>query len=459
MKKRDSIEYTCPKCGELLVLQRQKGLRIFKSVTTYRCPECGKEFDVDDLAFSDEIISAAEEIHAMSNDIAYSLAVRQFENIDLNSASDEEIEAYIEDLENTISNNEFEPTHRSKLLDMLSLLNWVMKRDDKALEYVNKSIEDGGNEANSTMLGCYYASQCEPDENNKAKHLYGCLNGLVLYKQSPDGYLLCQDEYKDAFEKCTNNYVAHFLDIPVTERKFVVFSDEFDVFSDNFYVLPLNMVRQSGILIDGEPQENELYICHPYKPNKYFLARDYAISLFRDKVLEFKNIMVSLGAKSLSFSDIQETESNVRAQSAHNVNINGSIIGKGSVNSSGDHTVTEEQQRKLYNEIAEDGEYCLVSYPSLPNELVWYPHDEKWQSEVKHRLEGRTIRANYTISLNSNESISKSKQAKIKADLDALIGSASGEYSFNEEVFQSLNLLHTWKCSVEFYPLSEYNVK
>ncbi len=453
---RDSIDYKCPKCGELLVLQRPKGLRIFKSVTTFTCPECGKEFEVDDIEFSDEIVSAAEEADAMSNDIAYSYAVRQFDDIDLNSTSDEEIEAYIEMFEDTLSNYNFKPEYRSKLLDMLSLLNWVINREDKAFEYVNESINEGGNEINSVMLACYYASQSELDVFDDARQLYNCLYGLSLFRQCPNGYLLAQDVYKDAFENCTKKYVEHFLDIPVTERKFIVFSEEFNVFPDNFYVLPLNMVHQSGILIDGEPQENELYLCHPYKPNKYFRARDYAIGLFRDKVLEFKNIMVSLGAKTLSFSDVQESESNMHAQSTHNANFNGNIMGKGSLNASIDHTTTEEQQRRLYDEIAEDGEYCLVSYPSLPDDLVWYPHDEKWQIEVKHRLDGRTIRANYTISLNSSESISKSKQAKIKADLDTLIGNASGEYSFNEEVFQSLNLLHKWKCSVEFYPLSDY---
>jgi len=455
---RDSIDYKCPKCGELLVLQRPKGLRIFKSVTTFTCPECGKEFEVDDIEFSDEIVSAAEEADAMSNDIAYSYAVRQFDDIDLNSTSDEEIGAYIEMFEDTLSNYNFKPEYRSKLLDMLSFLNWVINREDKAFEYVNESINEGGNEINSVMLACYYASQSELDVFDDARQLYNCLNGLSLFRQCPNGYLLAQDVYKDAFEKCKISYVNNFLSIPPEERRFIVFSDKFDVFpEDSFYVLPLNMVPKN-LSIQGDPEENELYIRHPYRSNKYFLASDYSMGIFKDKLREFKKIMVNLGAKKISLVDTYDTRRTNKLDDKIDGKIKGNLAGKGSAHLNAEHQGLSEQEQQVLYEVKVLGEFPLMSsnYPEVPKDVVWLEHDDDWKDEVSYRLENGTERAKYSLTMNKSITVSKHTQNRIEAGLKTLVGEVEAEGYMEHNIFDSTNMMHSMEFSVEFYPLSAY---
>lgn len=420
------------------------------------CPECGHEFSIED----DKLDERDKYDYETNDNSQFFILKNRFNDDDITPDSIESVNEYIENIESYIPLEE-DAVHRSDLYDILSLMYWWKDDISSAIDYVYLACEEEvGKNILSPLLQAYYMSQLTwEDKSMQAKYHYQNLVPLLNYKRT-EGYLLPFHEYEEAFETCKESYVNNFLSIPPEQRRFLVFSDKFDVFPEQFFVLPIDMIPRNLDIRGnyGVIRENELYIIHPYKPNTYFLVRDYAIGLFRDKVLEFKDIMLSLGAKTLSFSDIQESERNSKRQKSRSVEAGGSLDGKGSIQGNIDDNTTEEQQRKLYDEMKDDGEYALTpSYPALPNRLVWYPHEEKWQMEVKHRLDGRTIKAKYTLSLNSSETISKSKQADIKAGLEALIGEININSSFNEDTFNSMSLLHSWKCSVEFYPLSEYN--
>lgn len=435
------------------------------SVYHCQCENCGYELSFDDDSHDQreehkKYLAQLEESERNSN--LSILLIEHSADIDINNES--EMKTYISDITRRL-NIEQDKSLRSKLYSVLALMHWFMEEDDDiVIDLTQKSCNEAEAEEDvemAVMQSFYYLNKIiiESGEENISQELYRSFPYLLKYQVSDAWCPLADKEYENAFLESKNAYVEHFLALPPIERRFLVFSDKFEVFPKQFFVLPMDMIPKNLDLRgnDGIPKENELYMIHPYKPNTYILAKEYAIGLFRDKVGEFKDIMIRLGAKSLSFSDIQETETNETQHKKHSAEANGKLIGKGELEIGGSIDSTEEQQRKLYNEIAEEGEYALTQfYPSLPDDLVWYPHEERWKKEVQHRLDGKTIKANYTISLNSTESVSKSKQAEIAIGFKAMVGESNVKYSLNEETFNSFRLLHSWKCSVEFYPLSEY---
>lgn len=424
------------------------------------CPECGHEFSYDNDSFdeTEEYNDFLEELEQekRENSLSYILKSR-FNDDDIIPENVEIIDKYIKDLENAVKSEE-DAALRSDLYDILSLMYWWKEEDETALEYSDKACAEPieRNEL-SPLLRAYYISELDYIEDKQVKNHYENLSDIIKFKFMDDGYLLTKEAYRKAFERSKQIYVDGFLSIPPSERRFIVLSDKFDTFSDNFYVLPFGNLPK-GLLIDGDPEENELYIRHPYKANKYILAKNYAISIFRDKAYEFKDIMVKLGAKEFFFTDTSESTNSIEGSKHFEAGANVSIAGKGGGGINGQYDTMAREQRKALNQIKEHTKYNLTEiYPYVPEDTVWYPHEEKWQKEVEDRLDGRTSVGDYVITLNESVSVSQKKQLKINADLKLLAGEGNANFGYEGNIAKDLEVLHTWKCHVEFYPISMYS--
>lgn len=328
----------------------------------------------------------------------------------------------------------------------------------KCLNYV-KSADDGVDEEFTDGILAFEALvKGELGLDDQIEYnAYSLLPALVKYSQSKT--IIKDAIYQESIRKHTNRYVETFLEsIPAKDRRFIVFSNDFNRFPRDFYVLPLNNLPQ-GLLIEGDVEENLLYIKHPYKPNTYIRSDNYVLELFRDKVYEFKKIMVRLGAKEFSFTD---TQSFGRDKENHTErSASGKVAGdSANVSAKFDYERGERENLKLYNEVSETIKYNRISeYPCVPEKVVWYNHEENWQEEVANRLRGATNEADYTITLNSSELVSANKRHNLDVALNWL--KVGGELNYGDKVESTLNIesCHTWKCHVEFYPLDEYQTK
>ena len=424
------------------------------------CPNCGHEFSYDNDSFDeiDEYNEFLEELEQEEREDSLSyMLISRFHDDDIIPENTEAIDEYIKNLEIAVESEE-DAKLRSDLYDILSLMYYWKGENEIALEYSDKACAEPLKENEfSPLLRAYYISKLDYIEEEQVKIHYDNLSDIIRYKILDDGYLLSKDAYREAFERSKQIYVDGFLSIPPAERRFIVLSDKFDTFSDNFYVLPFDKLPK-GLLIDGDPEENELYIRHPYKANKYILAKNYAISIFRDKAYEFKDIMVKLGAKEFFFTDTSESINSSESSKHFEAGANVSIAGKGGGSINGDYNTMEREQRKAFNQIKEHTKYNLtVIYPYVPEDTVWYPHEEKWQREVEDRLDGRTSVGDYVITLNESVSVSQKKQLKINADLKMLAGEGNANFGYESNIAKDLEMLHTWKCHVEFYPISMYS--
>lgn len=420
------------------------------------CPKCNYElsFDDDSVDETEDYNKYIKEENNRENSPSVMLKKRFFDP-DIIPENAKVIDDYIEDLKEVVATEE-DAVLRSDLYDILSLMYWWKDDDSAAYDYVKKACDEPlENNDLSHKLLAYYIANTSFEVDNAQTH-YKNLKTLNEY-QSYDGYLLNKEAYANAFELSKQSYVHDFLSIPAKDRRFVVFSEKFDVFPESFYVLPLHMIPDE-LIIDGEFEENELYIRHPFRDNKYILAKNYAMSIFRDKAYEFKDIMVKLGAKEFFFIDKSERNSSSKTDKHVETGVKANVtVGKGSGGINGEFNTTENQQRKFFNEISEVTKYALTDeYPYVPNDVIWYPHDGRWQKEVENRLDGRTTEGDYTITLNESVSVSSKKQIKINADLKLLIGGSEANVGYESNVSKDLEMMHSWQCHVEFYPMEEY---
>lgn len=93
----------------------------------------------------------------------------------------------------------------------------------------------------------------------------------------------------EELEHAESDYERNFISIPENQRKFLVVTSDYTYLPNSFKVLRYNDVGQSDIVFEnGIPNNNAIYVCHPYKPNIYYPSESYQTSLFKNQLNEFR---------------------------------------------------------------------------------------------------------------------------------------------------------------------------
>ncbi len=354
----------------------------------------------------------------------------------------QQIEKYIkeEDREN----------QRAQARDYLSALNWLIGENAEALKYINTSLKLLDDKGCRALRGLIKSEMGEEAP-------YTILKELVNYKKN--SYLISEENYNEAFEKMICKYAESFTSIPPENRRFVILSESFDVLPDEgVYVLPIHHLPKD-ISIMGDPEDGALYIRHPYNPNMYILAERYSIEIFRDKIEEFQKIMASIGAKHINYIDTysNQQKTNTTTDKNGNAHIGGAKRG---LEIKGESHHESDEQFAFLDEVQENCNYKISKkYPQLPaaNKLFWYPHEKRWQDLIEQRLyEDRIDDLTFEVSVSREETIAENTKKKLEMAVNLVLGNINAEGEVQKEWKYEKKSCHTWKCKVEFYPLSDY---
>lgn len=333
--------------------------------------------------------------------------------------------------------------------DWLTVLNWRLDECAEALKYINTSLKLIDDKGSRGLRGLIKAEMGEEAP-------YTILKELVNYKKNR--YLISEEIYNEAFEKTICKYAESFTNISPENRRFIILSESFDVLPEGVYVLPMHHLPKD-ISIMGDPEDSALYIRHPYNPNKYILAERYSIEIFRDKIEEFQNIMVSVGAKHIDYIDIYSNQQKTNAKNEKKGSAQIKGMKKG-VEVKGESHDESDEQFAFLDEVQENCNYKLSKkYPQLPaaNRLFWYPHETKWQTLIEQRLfEDRIDDLTFEISVSREETIAENTKKKLEIAMNLVLGNINAEGEVQKEWKYEKKSCHTWKCKVEFYPLSDY---
>lgn len=205
----------------------------------------------------------------------------------------------------------------------------------------------------------------------------------------------------------------------------------------------------------GQPTGNELYIANPVKPDEYVPYDNFEFTLFKDKILELKRLLRSLGAteitftckKGISIDEAERMESSVNAESG--------LLGH---KVSGGYSSEEGQNRMSSQGIKVDYIERLDSYeyPSLPDRLHWYNSDPEWKDIVEARLHHNQLHFEQSISTKQVSSLNEQSQEDINAAYKGLISHINVNYHHEREFHVKTTEETMWRITAEFKPLSEF---
>ena len=255
-------------------------------------------------------------------------------------------------------------------------------------------------------------------------------------------------------DKLEHDYLENFLKIEPEDRRLLVFKDSLDVFPNKgCVVLPLRN-RPKGLSFGQRqrPDKDVIYMLHPYRDNMYISAKSFLDEVFEDKLRELKKLLNAWGAEKITI--INETESKEESQKSNSIaqKIKGVVNGiLAEVESS-----KKESEKKSYS-IAKKVRIGIRNNPTpnlspyLPDNLVWYPHEDEWQDNYKERME-RTYSMNYHAHYSEQRSKKSIEEEKTSLSVSGLGISQESLKEYEEASVSERDIT----VNVTFYPMEIY---
>jgi len=264
--------------------------------------------------------------------------------------------------------------------------------------------------------------------------------------------LKIKDDSDSDFKKYEKAFSDMFLSQPYNDRKVLMPVREYvDLSQTHITVLNIKNLPSINFPI-GHPVANQLYIGHPYLPQKYIPFENYQLELIEDKVREFCQIAQNLGAIEISI----ETENSSQSNSSrnYNTNIDGGIDYKISSAKGG---LRREGCRNLIEEISQainlHQTFTPTKKPSLPENTVWYQNEPSWKRLFEQRMNGGLTQHEERIETRKSQMVDNHELQEVKAELQHLFAEANLNWnsSLDEKFSQQENAVLSIK--VRFAPI------
>ena len=263
--------------------------------------------------------------------------------------------------------------------------------------------------------------------------------------------------YKKRIHELTEKFNINFTELPIQERKLILISDDFKKTPANsFIVLDKNNLPQNLIFPNSHAKSKELYIAHPYLKESYLSFSNYETNLSADKFDEFFYFVQCLGAKKITYKVLKGN--NINQNKLKNINADLSLsIGKAPIKNEGNISFEKENQystqQETSNARAKTQTFNPVKAPYIPNDLIWYPHEQTWHRLFQQRINGNILNHHEIISSKNSLSINESEKTNLKLafknffiDANINVGQLIEEnFSQNESV--------EWEIEIEFESL------
>jgi hypothetical protein len=238
---------------------------------------------------------------------------------------------------------------------------------------------------------------------------------------------LVNDTY---FDKIFVEYNENFYKIPYNERKIIMPVEESDLMDTNsFTMLDIKNLPKNIIFPQGHPKECELYVGHPYLPNKYLPIENHELELTEDKIREFCDFVEELGATEVYVETVSYIDESgiTHTEKVRDGNLN--IVGYGSADGEYKTSDSKEFGNKLRKIIKIHEKFIPKKAPKLAENLYWYYQEPSWKRLYDKRMRGALIERSETISTAKSSMVQENEETDINADINILVAKVGGKYS------------------------------
>lgn len=319
---------------------------------------------------------------------------------------------------------------------------------NQALNIVNDMLENHFDDINQEIW-FYFKSDILFKLNNEYEAII-CLKQASSFSNSS----IEKIKLKTEINEYQNRFNDNFIDLPFQKRKLILIDNELKSTPlDTFIVLDKNNLPQNLKFPNNDPKNRELYIAHPYIKGSYLPFSTYEKNLSSDKFDEFFYFVQCLGAKKITYSIIKGNNTNQTKNS--NLNTDLSVgLGKGPVKNTGsgafERDKKQNQQEDKFDSRAKTQTFNPVKVPYVPNDLLWYPHEQSWDRLYQQRMNGNILDHHEIISSKSAVSISNSEKINLKLAFKNYFVDAGLNVNHSiEETFEQ-NESAEWEISIEF---------
>ena len=199
----------------------------------------------------------------------------------------------------------------------------------------------------------------------------------------------------------------------------------------------------------GHPRNETLYIQDPLQTNVYIDAESFHASMLERKYNELIRVLTALGATRISCI-VENSE--CKEERGHNkYSVDGSFSYK-AVKGSG-HFSSDTSSSKitnLYKRLSVERILTPSKAIELPNDLVFYPFEQRWQDIAKLAKEGRLRKEIVDLTYRTDYAVTGKYLRDIGGKIETLIVGA--EVAYSDEFEHELNELQSivWHYEVEF---------
>lgn len=202
----------------------------------------------------------------------------------------------------------------------------------------------------------------------------------------------------------------------------------------------------------GHPIENTLYVCHPLRPNQYFLIDEFHGKCFDDKYSELVYLLESLGASYIHVEALSGIIKTTCSTSNEKVNASGNLATRG-ISIKRDANIQDEQSQQVQRAGSWDVNLIPHGLPYIPEDLAWFHHEPIWQRLAQSCVMSRC--KEFTIELSQREdfSINSKRFREIECGLEAFIKKLGSIKLFHrQEAENNINQIKNtvWKIIAKF---------
>ena len=424
---------------------------LFGDKYEFLCPNCGYEWGTDD-ADDDETEDYLREQRQNGDDITEELDEKLDEYY-----SSEQYQKGIAYFEELLNDSDYED-YQSHILRNLATLYVSVEDADAAINACRRGVallRDYPWSYDDSFLRYYWYKLT--DNLFEARYI-----SLLVSQNATDETVagkLLKDVAREDFDSFDKQYAEIYTQFDYKERKAIyvvpnytdVSTAHVDVFTR--YRLPKEIAQSFPA---GHPIENQVYIGHPYLPERYLPIETYQFAFVEDRVREFCEIAQTLGATEITVEALNASNTSQNGSRDRRASGGASYSGHSASGSYHDNTMYGSVEEK-YQTLNFHQEYEPIEPVHLPEKMVWYPHEAGWQRLYQQRLKG-ILSHEERIETRKSQVLSGSELKEIKGEVETIF-EATGEWdeSMEEKFVQEDNAILSIK--VKFAPLSQLTGK